>query len=129
MLSHYNFIVECFRTLFIAVQVVLPLTTCLLLQAVISFAAWKLVASLTDFARRRADAIMAGQRGGGGGDSDQNMIDVLYTASTRAFYAQVAVLSASAFPALIGMFVCARRKYNSLQQVSPVYAETFSSSL
>ncbi len=129
MFSHCNFLAECFCTLLIAVQVALPLTTCLLLQAVISFAAWKLVASLSDFARRRADDIMAGQRSGGGGGSDQNMIDVLYTASTRAFYAQLAVLSASAFPALIGIFVCARRKYNSLQQVSPAHVETFSSSL
>jgi hypothetical protein len=73
---------------------------------------------LIDFARRRADDITAGQRGSGGG-GNQDLFEVFFTSATRAFFALIAVLCASALPAVFVLLAFARRKFVAQQQVSP----------
>jgi hypothetical protein len=100
-----------------------PATTCAFLATVIAVAAWKLYASLTTFARRRADDISNnGQPSSGSGAGNQ--LEVLPTALSRAFTALVAVLSSSALPVVLGLCLYARGKYIVRQQVFPGSADT-----
>jgi hypothetical protein len=100
------------------VQLWFPLASCVCLVVVTSFAAWKLFAPLVDFARRRADDITEGQRSsGGGGAADESLL--FFTPTTRAFFALIAVLSASALPFVFLLLVFARRKFVAQQQVLP----------
>jgi hypothetical protein len=102
------------------VQLLFPLALCLCLAMVISLASWKLSAPLVDFARRRADDITAGQRSsGGGGAADESLFELFFTPMTRAFFALIAVLSASALPFVFLLLVFARRKFVAQQQVLP----------
>ena len=102
------------------VQLWFPLASCVCLAVVTSLAAWKLFAPLVDFARRRADDITAGQRSsGGGGAADESLFELVFTPTTRAFFALIAVLSASALPLVFLLLVFARRKFVAQQQVLP----------
>lgn len=112
---------------YLDIEVWFPLAVCGCLAVVTSLAAWKLLSPFIDFARRRVSDITAGQRSGGGGGggggsgsggggSDQGLF---FTPVTRAFIAHVAILSASALPAVCVLLFYARQKFVSRQRVLP----------
>ena len=64
--------------------------------------------------------VTAGQRSsGGGGAADESLFELFFAPTTRAFFALIAVLSASALPFVFLLLVLARRKFIAQQQVLP----------